>query len=59
MWFVVMFNFQVRVDLSGDETQKVFNKALTDLARSAPPIPGFRREKGGNGYTCNFFCTNI
>ncbi|KAJ6975758.1 hypothetical protein NC653_031552 [Populus alba x Populus x berolinensis] len=38
---------QVRVDLNGDETQKVFNKALTDLARSAPPIPGFRREKGG------------
>uniref|UniRef100_A0A6N2M7Y4 peptidylprolyl isomerase n=2 Tax=Salix viminalis TaxID=40686 RepID=A0A6N2M7Y4_SALVM len=38
---------QVRVDLSGDETQKVFNKALTNLARSAPPIPGFRREKGG------------
>ncbi|KAJ6379330.1 hypothetical protein OIU76_016036 [Salix suchowensis] len=37
---------QVRVDLSGDETQKVFNKALTNLARSAPPIPGFRREKG-------------
>ncbi|KAB5530030.1 hypothetical protein DKX38_020111 [Salix brachista] len=50
---------QVRVDLSGDETQKVFNKALTNLARSAPPIPGFRREKGGNGCTCDFFCANI
>uniref|UniRef100_A0A6N2KH74 Trigger factor ribosome-binding bacterial domain-containing protein n=1 Tax=Salix viminalis TaxID=40686 RepID=A0A6N2KH74_SALVM len=50
---------QVRVDLSEDETQKVFNKALTNLARSAPPIPGFRREKGGNGCTCDFFCANI
>ncbi|KAF9670720.1 hypothetical protein SADUNF_Sadunf13G0098100 [Salix dunnii] len=50
---------QVRVDLSGDETQKVFNKALTNLARSAPPIPGFRREKGGNGCACDFFCATI
>ncbi|KAE8692382.1 hypothetical protein F3Y22_tig00110840pilonHSYRG00215 [Hibiscus syriacus] len=39
---------QVRVDVTGIETQKVFNKVLTDLARQAPPIPGFRREKGGN-----------
>ncbi|KAH7572901.1 hypothetical protein JRO89_XS03G0031200 [Xanthoceras sorbifolium] len=40
-------SYQVRVDLTGDETQKVFDKVLTNLARSAPPIPGFRREKGG------------
>ncbi|MBA0624797.1 hypothetical protein Godav_010086 [Gossypium davidsonii] len=39
---------QLRVDVTGIETQKVFNKVLTDLARQAPPIPGFRREKGGN-----------
>ncbi|KAJ0092807.1 hypothetical protein Patl1_26701 [Pistacia atlantica] len=38
---------QVRVDLTGDATQKVFDKVLANLARSAPPIPGFRREKGG------------
>ncbi|KAH9727299.1 hypothetical protein KPL70_008616 [Citrus sinensis] len=38
---------QVRVDLTGDATQRVFDKVLTNLARSAPPIPGFRREKGG------------
>ncbi|KAB2032161.1 hypothetical protein ES319_D05G352600v1 [Gossypium barbadense] len=38
---------QLRVDVTGIETQKVFNKVLTDLARQAPPIPGFRREKGG------------
>ncbi|XVE84435.1 hypothetical protein DITRI_Ditri17bG0014000 [Diplodiscus trichospermus] len=39
---------QLRVDVTGNETDKVFNKVLTDLARQAPPIPGFRREKGGN-----------
>ncbi|KAL9431879.1 hypothetical protein AB3S75_026975 [Citrus x aurantiifolia] len=38
---------QVRVDLTSDATQRVFDKVLTNLARSAPPIPGFRREKGG------------
>ncbi|GMP55132.1 hypothetical protein CsSME_00020045 [Camellia sinensis var. sinensis] len=37
----------LRVDLTGNETQKVFDQVLTDLARSAPPIPGFRRQKGG------------
>ncbi|XP_021906717.1 uncharacterized protein LOC110821250 isoform X2 [Carica papaya] len=38
---------QLRVDLPGNETQKIFDKVLTNLARTAPPIPGFRREKGG------------
>ncbi|KAL3835094.1 hypothetical protein ACJIZ3_009830 [Penstemon smallii] len=38
---------QVRVDLPGKETQIVFDKVLRNLARSAPPVPGFRREKGG------------
>ncbi|KAG8375891.1 hypothetical protein BUALT_Bualt09G0006300 [Buddleja alternifolia] len=38
---------QVRVDLPGKETQMVFDKILRNLARTAPPVPGFRREKGG------------
>ncbi|XP_008218625.1 PREDICTED: uncharacterized protein LOC103318938 isoform X2 [Prunus mume] len=38
---------QVRVDLTGDDTEKVFDKVLTNLARTAPPVPGFRRQKGG------------
>ncbi|KAF3451035.1 hypothetical protein FNV43_RR07124 [Rhamnella rubrinervis] len=38
---------QLRVDLSGEETQRVFDQVLTNLARTAPPIPGFRRQKGG------------
>ncbi|KAF7805316.1 uncharacterized protein G2W53_037477 [Senna tora] len=38
---------QLRVDLTGDQTERVFNQVLTNLARTAPPIPGFRRQKGG------------
>ncbi|PSS32808.1 Trigger factor like [Actinidia chinensis var. chinensis] len=38
---------QLRVDLTGIDTQKVFDRVLIELARSAPPIPGFRRQKGG------------
>ncbi|KAM6551453.1 hypothetical protein CsatB_001261 [Cannabis sativa] len=38
---------QVRVDLSGEETERVFDRVLANLAKTAPPIPGFRREKGG------------
>ncbi|KAG9447038.1 hypothetical protein H6P81_013166 [Aristolochia fimbriata] len=37
----------VRVDLTGEQTEKVFDDVLTNLARTAPPIPGFRRKKGG------------
>lgn len=37
----------VRVDLTGEQTQKAFDVVLTNLARTAPPIPGFRRMKGG------------
>ncbi|KAM5554155.1 hypothetical protein ABKV19_026077 [Rosa sericea] len=40
-------SIQVRVDVAGDETQKVFDQVLTNLARTAPPVPGFRRQKGG------------
>lgn len=35
------------MDLTGEETQKAFDNVLTNLARTAPPIPGFRRMKGG------------
>lgn len=35
------------MDLTGEETQKAFDIVLTNLARTAPPIPGFRRMKGG------------
>ncbi|KAF2953776.1 hypothetical protein DAI22_01g432100 [Oryza sativa Japonica Group] len=38
----------VRVDLPGKATQKVFDEALTSLARDAPPVPGFRKSKGGS-----------
>ncbi|KAL4567705.1 hypothetical protein LXL04_023297 [Taraxacum kok-saghyz] len=38
---------QVKVELPGKETQIVFDKVLNNLARTAPPVPGFRRQKGG------------
>ncbi|KAL2920875.1 Trigger factor [Bienertia sinuspersici] len=38
---------KLKVDLNGEETQKAFDVVLSKLARSAPPIPGFRRQKGG------------
>ncbi|CAN1187258.1 Trigger factor [Linum perenne] len=38
---------QLRVDLAGDVTDKVFGKILKKMALTAPPIPGFRRQKGG------------
>jgi len=37
----------VRVQLPGKATQKIFDEALTLLARDAPPVPGFRKSKGG------------
>ncbi|CAA7396660.1 unnamed protein product [Spirodela intermedia] len=37
---------QVRVDLTEEETQRTFDEVLTNLARTAPPIPGFRKMKG-------------
>jgi hypothetical protein len=39
--------WQLRVDLTGDQTQKVFDKILINLGRTAPPVPGFRMQKGG------------
>lgn len=41
---------QVRVQLPGKATQKVFDEALTFLARDAPPVPGFRKSKGGTDH---------
>uniref|UniRef100_A0A7N0TL08 peptidylprolyl isomerase n=1 Tax=Kalanchoe fedtschenkoi TaxID=63787 RepID=A0A7N0TL08_KALFE len=38
---------QLRVDVTGEDTDKVFNLVLRNLASTAPPIPGFRRQKGG------------
>ncbi|KAI4324358.1 hypothetical protein L6164_023906 [Bauhinia variegata] len=38
---------QLRVELSGDQTERIFDQVLTNLARTAPPVPGFRRQKGG------------
>ncbi|XP_021752796.1 uncharacterized protein LOC110718267 [Chenopodium quinoa] len=38
---------KLRVDLTGEDTQKAFDMVLLNLTRSAPPIPGFRRQKGG------------
>ncbi|CAI0544033.1 unnamed protein product [Linum tenue] len=40
-------SIKVRVDLGGDETEKVFGKVLRNLALTSPPIPGFRKQKGG------------
>ncbi|KAI4304137.1 hypothetical protein MLD38_039688 [Melastoma candidum] len=38
---------ELRVDVIGEETDRVFGQVLTNLARTAPPIPEFRRQKGG------------
>ncbi|XP_047055086.1 uncharacterized protein LOC124661264 [Lolium rigidum] len=40
-------NINLRIDLPGKVTQNVFDQALASLARDAPPVPGFRRSKGG------------
>lgn len=39
---------QLRVDVPGEDTEIVFDKVLANLARTAPPVPGFRRQKGGD-----------
>ncbi|KAJ8563511.1 hypothetical protein K7X08_031963 [Anisodus acutangulus] len=38
---------QVRVDVNEEDTKIVFEKVLANLSKSAPPVPGFRRAKGG------------
>ena len=47
---------QVRVQLPGKATQKIFYEALTFLALDAPPVPGFRKSKGGIGAFLHLFC---
>nr|XP_029118125.1 uncharacterized protein LOC105035340 isoform X2 [Elaeis guineensis] len=49
----------VRVDLTGEETQKAFDDILTNLARTAPPIPGFRRTKGASRDDMISTCPNL
>ena len=44
---ILWIKLQLRVDLTGDQTQKVFDRILTNLGRTAPPVPGFRMQKGG------------
>jgi len=46
----------VRVQLPGKATQKIFYEALTFLAGDAPPVPGFRKSKGGIGAFLHLFC---
>ncbi|MED6199840.1 hypothetical protein PIB30_079638 [Stylosanthes scabra] len=38
---------QLRVDLTGDQTERIFGKILRDMGKTAPPVPGFRMQKGG------------
>ncbi|CAK9205762.1 unnamed protein product [Sphagnum jensenii] len=38
---------KVRVDFAGKHTQRAYDTVLRGLAKTAPPVPGFRRAKGG------------
>ncbi|XP_078434332.1 uncharacterized protein LOC144705498 isoform X2 [Wolffia australiana] len=38
---------QLRINLTGEQTQRTFDEVLKNLARTAPPVPGFRKRKGG------------
>nr|GMD26709.1 uncharacterized protein LOC109156844 isoform X2 [Ipomoea batatas] len=33
--------------MTGKDTQIIFDKTLIRLGREAPPVPGFRKQKGG------------
>mmetsp|Transcript_22569 Transcript_22569/g.31426 ORF Transcript_22569/g.31426 Transcript_22569/m.31426 type:complete len:206 (+) Transcript_22569:134-751(+) len=37
----------IEVSISGGNTQSKFNQVLKDLSRNSPPIPGYRKAKGG------------
>ncbi|KAG4997172.1 hypothetical protein JHK85_028611 [Glycine max] len=39
-------SIELRVDLTVDQTQKVFDRILTKLGHIAPPVLGFRMQKG-------------
>ncbi|KAI6699113.1 hypothetical protein NL676_019232 [Syzygium grande] len=41
-------DLKIRVEVSGAKTQVIFNDVFDKLVAAAQPIPGFRREKGGN-----------
>jgi len=46
---------QVRVDFAGKHTQRAYDTVLRGLAKTAPPVPGFRRAKGGVlFYACSY-----
>ncbi|KAG0625296.1 hypothetical protein M758_2G043000 [Ceratodon purpureus] len=38
---------KLRVELSGKDTQRAFDTVVRSLAKNAPPVPGFRKAKGG------------
>lgn len=38
---------RLRVELPGKGTQKAFDSVVRSLAKNAPPVPGFRKAKGG------------
>lgn len=42
------FFSQIRVEVSGAKTQELFDHVFDKMVAAAQPIPGFRREKGGN-----------
>lgn len=42
---------RLRVDIPGQDTQKAFDILLAGLARNSPPVPGFRKSKGGKTST--------
>nr|GMD24917.1 trigger factor-like isoform X2 [Ipomoea batatas] len=50
---------KITVDVSGSKTQEIFDDVFSKMVAEAPPIPGFRRVKGGNIslsiYTSEFF----
>lgn len=44
---VIVLWMQLRVELSGKDTQRAFDSVVRSLAKNAPPVPGFRKAKGG------------
>ncbi|XP_031121385.1 uncharacterized protein LOC116024598 isoform X1 [Ipomoea triloba] len=38
---------KITVDVSGSKTQEIFDDVFSKMVAEAPPIPGFRRVKGG------------
>lgn len=40
----------MKICVSGEKTQQIFDKVFSKLVDAAQPIPGFRRVKGGKAY---------